>query len=376
MTEREICKLRGRILHTKIYILNFKYQTCAEISGKVLDGASFSNDATSDIRRTCSISLIPENKTLDLTNANVWIDKYIQVYCGIEDDKGEIVYTNMGIYLIDSPNVSYDATNNTLTLTGNDLMCKMTGLRNGYLEGIEYQIPQGSNIKDVLTTIVKDCGFTKYAIEEPSPTPTCPNQVSVSVGGVAHDLISQLTQINANYQSYFDVNGTFRSNQIPSGKDEQVRVTDDIWKKVLISYQKDTNFENVKNYIEVYGHTDEHGNTPMGVAKDENPQSPFYYQGTTGIIRLVCSGDEYDNIFTSRLAQERANYELYLHCKLQDSLTLECVPILWLDVNWLIEITLPNETKAEQYIIKSINTNLGVQGTQTITLMKYYPLYP
>ena len=70
------------------------------------------------------------------------------------------------------------------------------------------------------------------------------------------------------------------------------------------------------------------------------------------------------------------NMTIYLHCKLQDSLTLECVPILWLDVNWLVEITLPNETKKEQYIIKSINTNLGVQGTQTITLMKYYPLYP
>jgi hypothetical protein len=61
---------------------------------------------------------------------------------------------------------------------------------------------------------------------------------------------------------------------------------------------------------------------------------------------------------------------------LQDSLTLECIPILWLDVNWLVEITLPNETTTEQYIIKSISTNLGVQGTQTITLMKYYPLYP
>ena len=61
---------------------------------------------------------------------------------------------------------------------------------------------------------------------------------------------------------------------------------------------------------------------------------------------------------------------------MQDSLTLECVPILWLDVNWLVEITLPNETEKEQYIIKSISTNLGVQGTQTITLMKYYPLYP
>ena len=40
MTEYNICKMRNRILHTKIYILNFKFQKCAEISGKVLERQS------------------------------------------------------------------------------------------------------------------------------------------------------------------------------------------------------------------------------------------------------------------------------------------------------------------------------------------------
>ena len=76
---------------------------------------------------------------------------------------------------------------------------------------------------------------------------------------------------------------------------------------------------------------------------------------------------------------QRAEYELYLRCRLQDQINITCVPIYWLDVNWLIEITLPNKQGKEEtnkYIIKSINTTLGVNGTQTINMMKYYPFYP
>lgn len=382
MSEQKVALQNGRKLHAKIYILNFKMQKTAEISGLVLDGASFTNDATSDIRRVCSISLIPDlsKVTLDLTDMNIWIDKYIQIYLGIEDNAThKVEYTNMGVYLISNPEHSYDATNNTLTLNGNDMMCKLTGLRNGYLEGIEYQVPSDSDIRNAMISAIQEAGITKYSIESPQPTPLTPFAVNTSVGSTVYDLITQLSEINANYQTYFDVNGTFRYNRIPSGKNEQVRVDDKTWEKVLISYTKSTNFEDVKNYVEVYGKTDERGNTPYGIAKDENPQSPFYYRGTAGIIRLVCTGDEYDNIYTSQLAQERANYELYLHCKLQDSLTLTCVPLFYLDVNWLIEITLPNklgQPETNQYIIKQINTTFGTTGTQDITLMRYYPLYP
>jgi len=59
--------------------------------------------------------------------------------------------------------------------------------------------------------------------------------------------------------------------------------------------------------------------------------------------------------------------------------TINCVPIYWIDVNILIEITLPNKQGVEvtsQYIVKEVSTSGGVDGTQTITLMQYYPLYP
>ena len=100
------------------------------------------------------------------------------------------------------------------------------------------------------------------------------------------------------------------------------------------------------------------------------------------VIRQVCSGGEYDNIqwvegSSVNLAQDRAEYELYLRCKLQDQIQVECVPLYWLDTN--VTITLPNKQgnvkEEEKYIIKTINTTLGVNSSQTITMMKYYPLY-
>lgn len=76
------------------------------------------------------------------------------------------------------------------------------------------------------------------------------------------------------------------------------------------------------------------------------------------------------------MAKQRAKYELYNYDRLQDKISITCVPIPWLDVNWLMQITLPNKNGNEttdKYLIKNISTTLGVDGLQTIECMKYYP---
>ena len=132
--------------------------------------------------------------------------------------------------------------------------------------------------------INNECGFIKYSIDEPSPTTLTPYEMSFGLGSTAYNICSQLRDINANYQTYFDQEGTFWFNQIPSGRNEQIMLDDDIWDKVLISYKMSTDYESVKNYIEVFGKAQDEGYTvgdttyytPYGVAYDDNPQSPFY----------------------------------------------------------------------------------------------------
>jgi hypothetical protein len=425
--EYEVAKQLGRVIHSKVYLLNFKLQRVAEISGVVLDGASFTNDATSDIRRTCSISIVPTDSSFDLlsgdmdevsdyyaSNTKIWLDKYFQVFIGLEDkdNDNKIEYTNMGIYLIDNPTQAYSAEDNTLTINGVDMMAKLTGLRNGQLEGIPYQIPKDSDIQDVVISALNEAKIPKYNVPKPSfinpsNVDECPMEIDIGIGDTVYGLISKLAEINSNFQMYFDVNGVFNYNMIPSGHNEPTMVTDDIWQRVLISYAKSIDYENVKNVIEVYGKTADNGKTPIGYAWDNNPYSPFYVgylkgypndpdyswsadnyvdmlQHAPNIIRQVCNGGEYDNIqiiegSSINLAQDRAEYELYLRCKLQDQIEIECVPLYWLDTNWLVSITLPNKLRTDQepekYIIKSITTTLGTDSSQSITMMKYYPLY-
>lgn len=551
-----------RDIKIKMNLLNHNFQNVAELEGNLTEMPSFTIDANSDIRRTCNISLIPTDSSFDIKHGNkIWLDKYIKILYGQKNiATNEYEYTNMGIYMIDNPNKTYSATNNLLTFQGIDLMARMTGLRNGNLKGLPYLIPQGANVRLAFIAILDMCGFTKYSIDE--CTIDVPNDILVDIGGTAYDLLKELRDILPNYQIYFDVDGVFHYNKIPSGKNEPIMIDNNIWEKNLLSYQKVTNFEALRNSIEVYGKTHDIKNyggvattsgstyeitvsslsnlykylkigfstnenldgdkqlkinmgddesvtypikkedgsvpifstdenkyyvvkymygedqwefvntqnipnpkvatiingdtynitdaditeytdemvytfktpssgcdsvyipkfqinglkalpiyntvklrnditytiklnlasldesqkyfmfmgeaTPYGQAQELNPSSPFYINGTLGEVRQVLSGGEYDNIFTTDLAIERANWELYTRCRLQDSITIDCIPIPWIDVNWLIEIKLPNKSgdeELEKYMINSISINGGINGTMSVTLSKYYSFY-
>ena len=443
-----------RDLRVKINVLNFNMQTVDEITGVVLDG-NINVDATADIRRTCSLSLVVKDSTLELQpGGRIWVDKYFQVLIDYLN-KGD--WINMGIYLVDAPSWSYDPGNSTLSLQGLDLMSKLTGQRNGYLEGIPTIIPQDSSIRDsMISTLVDLGGFNNYVIED-NPQPV-PYEIKIDQGGTVYDVLSELRDITPNYEMFFDVDGVFHYQKIPSGQNEASYIQDDMWKQIVLSESTSVDFGEVKNVVEVYGmsHDPSHygeatvdGNTynvtmagvdsltkgliygfkapsivenpmlkinslpayplvnedgttavipqankfyvvqykgeenflflgyqqPYAIAKDENPDSPFYIN-TIGEIRQVFYGDEYENIWSNDLAQQRANYELWLHTRLNDSISLSVVPLYWLDVNILVDYTRVNTTETNQYIIKSIDTSLSPDGSQTINMVRYYPLYP
>lgn len=110
-----------------------------------------------------------------------------------------------------------------------------------------------------------------------------------------------------------------------------------------------------------------------GFIEDTNSDSPFYVEGTVGRIRLPLYGGEYENIFSDNLAQQRAEYELWLHTNMNDTITLTCVPVYWIDVNILVSYTSMKDNKTNLYIIKSINYGLAPGDNMTITMMRFYP---
>ena len=110
-----------------------------------------------------------------------------------------------------------------------------------------------------------------------------------------------------------------------------------------------------------------------GYAEDDNPQSPFYVNGTVGQIRLPLYGGEYENCYSDDLAQQRAEHELWLHTNMNNTIQLNCVPVYWLDVNVLVSYTSMRTKETNLYIIKSINFGLGPTDSMTVNMIKFYP---
>lgn len=564
ITEQQysIIKQPQRELYCKVNLLNYQFLVVDDISGVVVSD-SWTVSATSDIRRTGTLTIYPDDDDAYKIQAGskIFLDKYVQVYIGIKDNQtNEIIYNNMGIYLINNPTHTFDSTNNQITLQLVDLMAKLTGLRNGNLSGYAIQLLEGQKVEDIMIGVLAEVGLTDYVINiDPNDYQTVQYDMSIDGTSTLYDILSTInTNQYINYQMYFDVNGCFHFEKIPSSSSDMIMVDDDIWQNTYISHEVTTNYENLKNDIIVLGKThtadnycndctltdttftisnasvkrernhlkisfttpadmttttsgtqyninfNQYGayplktslnslnfslrpdtyyvvklqnllratatltgetntttytlsepinledvgisspqdligcyisttatslheavtqnititsydaeNLTLGVSatlnadiqfnnrlvyiynndttniywqfmgeyqpraeiKETNPDSPFYVNGSVGEIKITLAGGEYDNISTSELAYERAKWELYTRCRLLDSITLTCLPIYWLDVNWLVSITLPTEDESKLYMIKEISTTGGVTGTQSITLMSFYDYY-
>lgn len=521
---KDVCFQPSRKIHIKIELLNFQFKVVDELSGIAIDIPSTTEDAESDIRRTCNVSMVVKDSTLELQpGGKIWLDKYINLYQGIEnihnspeavkrysewimpssEEQGyrlgekvrhnnrgwislfddntlepgvrgwneveEIIWVPMGIYMINQPSYSYEPSSKTLSFEGVDLMAKLTGLRNGQLEGIEYQIPAGNSIKQVIIDTIKMAGFNKYIIDIRPNEDVLPYDVNIDAGSTIYDILAALRDVYITYQFYFDVDGIFHFEPIPTGENILPALTYSEIKKLELSHTVDADFENVKNYIEVFGQTYEvdafatnvavtyesglavydcNIDTPVeltdlfwfgfyapskvsdpwirindselyeiisedgeqviiptdndyyvlqfdlelnkfiflgylqirAIAKDNNRQSPFFIgdhlNPGIGQIRMVCLGGDYENIPTNKLAQNRADFELWHHCRLQDTITINMVPVPYLNVYDLIEYKLPQEENPVKYLIKNINTGLSYDGTQTITAYRYYSYSP
>ena len=458
--------------YIKLEILNFQYNVVDEISGN-LTAMSVNIDSESDLRRSCNLTFVVTDASFDVKSGNkIWLDKFCRPWVGYENIyTGKIQWYNQGIYLINAPSWRYNATTHELSLAGLDLASKLTGLRNGELEGIPTKIPAGSSVREAMIAAIELAGFTKYTISECKDVDgniiAVPNDIEIAQGGTVWNIVTQLRDILPRYETFFDVDGVFIYQPIPTGSGDPVIIDDTIWPNLLIDESINNDFESVKNYIEVYGRTldpsyfstnttysgstlsltvadyptaltdntivgfttpstgdisatggislkmnsltasvlYEYGTNnpvtdldnetyyvayynqgwylmghqqPVGIAYDDNPDSPFYVNGSIGRIRHVLYGGEYENITSDKLALERAKYELWKSTRLQDSITLTSIPNPWLDVNVLISHAIRGKSQenAAQYIIKSISTDYGIEGTQSINAITYYPLYP
>ena len=246
--------------YIRLELLDFQYNIVDELSGNMTK-CSINVDSNSDLRRSCDLGFVVTTSTFDIkAGSKIFLDKMVRPYVGYENMRtGEIQWYNQGIYLVNNPQWSYNASTNEISMQALDLMSKLTGLRNGNLEGIPTKIAKDENVREAIIKTIELGGFTKYICEEcktkDGTIVPVPYDIEIDVGGTIYDILTGLRDIMPNYQIYFDINGVFHYEPIPLAYDDPVLIDDDLFNNVLISENINTDFESVKNYVEILGHT-------------------------------------------------------------------------------------------------------------------------
>lgn len=371
-TDYDLAQLKSKDVRTKIDVLNFNFQTVNSLEGRVIDG-SISVDANSDIRRTCSITLVVDRfDKMIAPGGELWVDKFIEIYTGVNNphNNNEIVWWKMGIFLVNNPNGVYNANTRTVSFEGLDLMAKLSGRRSGQLPAVATVVKEGTKISDVVRdTITELGGFSQYIIQDKGYT--VPYDIKKDMGSTIYDLLVELRDLYPSWEMFFDTDGVFRFQEIPDGQNDVIVLNfDELNQPLVINTQIAVDFENVKNNIIVYGRLLDNGYQVTATASDTLEDSPFNIN-TIGQINYIVNDER---IYNDDLAGQRARYELYLHARLNDNISLEIVPIYWLnDVNVKIKITNKENGIDGEYLIQSLNIPLGLGGNMAITASKIYP---
>ena len=185
-----------------------------------------------------------------------------------------------------------------------------------------------------------------------------------------YELLVKIRDLYSDWEMFFDVDGVFHFQQITDGINEPVVVNfNQLNQQLVTSETVNIDFENVKNNIIVYGRLLDDGTQVMATASDNITDSPFSIS-KIGQINYIVSDEQ---IYSNELAQDRANYELFMHARMNDTITLNTVPIPWLnDVNVKIAYTNIEDNIEGQFLIKSLTIPLDVGSTLQITANKVY----
>lgn len=108
--------------------------------------------------------------------------------------------------------------------------------------------PTEESIRKILDNLTY---ISKYAIAPiPDDYKNVPYDIKVGASATVWDLLNNFQQILSTWQFYFDLDGVFRIEPVPSGEQDLVYPLNEIF---YISDRNDYDFNNVKNQVVVYG---------------------------------------------------------------------------------------------------------------------------
>lgn len=250
--DMQILRQSNQLTYVKLELLNKQFQVIDELQGELIDGGH-SEDAESDIRATSNASFIVKDASyLVNQTSKIWLDKYVRLYIGVLYQRSqEVSWYPMGVFLFNENSYTYDNTNKTLSINLLDLMCKLTGIRNGQVKGLSHTIPEGVDVRSaMISTLIEGGSSFNYIINDVAKT--IPYDLEFSTGATVYEMIVALRDLYPAWETYFD-DTTFICQEIPTCMDDDVILDAETIEPLIKSESLNNSFENVKNCTDVWG---------------------------------------------------------------------------------------------------------------------------
>ena len=240
----------NHVVKYKLELLDMYLQVTDELTSDTSD-VSFEIDATSDIRRTATLTMVITNESWLTDNFEIgWIDKLVRFSIGLLY-QGEWHWYALGTLLLTSDAFRYDASTRELSMSLVDMMACGTSERGSQIgTGVKYLYD--SNIKQALdSTISRWLPFKETDIAEFPDV--LPYDLVFGVGTYPYDILRTIIALFPWYEQYYDVNGLYHAQQLPMNVDEPCLLTHEDIDDLIIAEQKSFDFSNIKNTTEIYG---------------------------------------------------------------------------------------------------------------------------
>lgn len=266
------------------------------IEGALIGGSS-NIDCSSDVRRTATLQIVPtyNQRIVFETGSLLWLNRYVKLYIGIKDQReGTYRWYPQGVYSYQNISMTYDETNNQIDISLSDKWTDLDGTKSGevwttveipaYLEDestgevIEYYY-----IRNELIAILDLLGIKEYEVSEigeykgmAEMNPTgyleyreeskvetlsglqetwnaLPSDQTFDIGSSMADILTTFRDLYPNYEMFFDEDGTFITQMIPSRNDDDIVMEDKYFQQIIVSENTSVDLTTVRNMQMVFG---------------------------------------------------------------------------------------------------------------------------
>lgn len=272
VTQQDLDLLRqhSKQIYIKLELLNQKGQTIDQMQGALLSG-DVSIDSESASRRVANATFAVRDETyLVKETSKIWFDKFVRVMFGIKNIRNQqYSWYSFGKFLFHENSYQYDPSTRTLSVNMVDLMETLTGTLNGQLGALTTTIPAGSNIRSSMISTIQQLGWVdKYLIDEIGAEyginsnissnqnyNQVPYDLDFSTGTTIYEIVSTLRDLYPGWETYFDTDGIFVCQRVPTGIENPVVLDEFILDNynLIISESRSNTFSSIKNVTEIWG---------------------------------------------------------------------------------------------------------------------------